>query len=155
MYKSQAKNLEIEMNQMISQLKELQDNLEKECLASKESENLVKVYESKFFDLENERKEYQSQVKDLQKKYDNEVVAHQKSENQAETLRYQTKELETEMDQCQSQLKASFFKKIACIRSQAPSPSVKIQIMGGKVCFRCKGKTLLGIVNKLFISKVC
>ena len=24
----------------------------------------------------------------------------------------------------------------------SPSPSVKIQIMGGKVCFRCKGKTL-------------
>ena len=32
-----------------------------------------------------------------------------------------------------------------------PSPShlVKIQIMGGKVCLRCKGKTLLGLVNKL------
>ena len=29
------------------------------------------------------------------------------------------------------------------------SPSVKVQIMGGKVCLRCKGKTLLGIVNKL------
>jgi hypothetical protein len=25
----------------------------------------------------------------------------------------------------------------------SPSPSVKIQIMGGKVCLRCKGKTLL------------
>jgi len=23
----------------------------------------------------------------------------------------------------------------------SPSPSVKIQIMGGKVCLRCKGKT--------------
>ena len=33
------------------------------------------------------------------------------------------------------------------------SPSVKIQIMGGKVCFRCKGKTLLGIVNKLLKTK--
>ena len=29
------------------------------------------------------------------------------------------------------------------------SPSVKIQIMGKKVCLRCKGKTLLGVVNKL------
>ena len=29
------------------------------------------------------------------------------------------------------------------------SPSENIQIMGGKVCLRCKGKTLLGIVNKL------
>ena len=35
----------------------------------------------------------------------------------------------------------------------SPSPSVKIQIMGGKVCLRCKGKTLLGIVNKLFVFK--
>jgi len=31
----------------------------------------------------------------------------------------------------------------------SPSPSVKIQIMGNKICLRCKGKTLLGIVNKL------
>ena len=31
----------------------------------------------------------------------------------------------------------------------SPSPSVKIQIMGGKICMRCKGKTLLGVVNKL------
>ena len=29
-----------------------------------------------------------------------------------------------------------------------PSPSVKIQIMGKKVCLRCKGKTLMGVVNK-------
>ena len=31
----------------------------------------------------------------------------------------------------------------------SPSPSVKIQIMGGKVCLSCIGKTLIGIVNKL------
>ena len=31
----------------------------------------------------------------------------------------------------------------------SPSPSVKIQIMGGKVCLSCKAKTLLGIVNKV------
>ena len=31
----------------------------------------------------------------------------------------------------------------------SPSPSVKTQIMGGKVCLRYKGKTLLGTVNKL------
>ena len=35
----------------------------------------------------------------------------------------------------------------------SPSPSVKIQIMGGKVCLRSKGKTLLGIVNKLLKTK--
>ena len=34
-----------------------------------------------------------------------------------------------------------------------PSHSVKIQIMGGKVCLSCKGKTLLDIVNKLFVFK--
>ena len=34
----------------------------------------------------------------------------------------------------------------------SPSTSVKIQIMGGKVCLRYKGKTLLGIVNKLFFT---
>ena len=36
---------------------------------------------------------------------------------------------------------------------QSPSSSVKIQIMDGKVCLRCKGKTLLGIVNKLLKTK--
>ena len=35
----------------------------------------------------------------------------------------------------------------------SPSSSVKIQIMGGKVCLRCKGKTLLGIVNKILKAK--
>ena len=35
----------------------------------------------------------------------------------------------------------------------SPSPSVKIQIMGGKFSLRCKGKTLLGIVNKLLKTK--
>ena len=35
----------------------------------------------------------------------------------------------------------------------SPSPSLKIPIIGGKVCLRCKGKTLLGIFNKLFTFK--
>ena len=35
----------------------------------------------------------------------------------------------------------------------SPSPSVKIQIMGGKVCLRCKGKTLLSVVDKLLETK--
>ena len=34
-----------------------------------------------------------------------------------------------------------------------PPPSVKIQIMGGKVCLRYKGKTLLGVANKLLKTK--
>ena len=35
----------------------------------------------------------------------------------------------------------------------SPSPSVKIQIMARKVCLRCKGKTLLSVVNKLLKTK--
>ena len=35
----------------------------------------------------------------------------------------------------------------------SPLPSVKIQIMGGKVYMSCKGKTLLGIVNKRLETK--
>ena len=35
----------------------------------------------------------------------------------------------------------------------SPLPSVKIQIMGRKVCMRCKGKTLLGVVNKPLKTK--
>ena len=35
----------------------------------------------------------------------------------------------------------------------SPSPSVKIQVVGGKVCLRCKSKTLLGGVNKLLKRK--
>ena len=34
-----------------------------------------------------------------------------------------------------------------------PSPSVKIQTMGGKVCLGCKDKSLLGVVNKLLKLK--
>ena len=35
----------------------------------------------------------------------------------------------------------------------SPSPSMKIQIMGGTVCLRRKGKTLQGFVNKLLKTK--
>ena len=36
----------------------------------------------------------------------------------------------------------------------SPSPSVKIQIMGGKICLRCRGKILLGgVVNNLLKTK--
>ena len=42
----------------------------------------------------------------------------------------------------------------SCLDSiPSPSPSIKIQIMGGKVCSRRKGKTLLGVVNKLLKTK--
>ena len=36
---------------------------------------------------------------------------------------------------------------------QSPSTSLKIQIIGGKVYLRCKGKTLLCIVNRLLKTK--
>ena len=36
-----------------------------------------------------------------------------------------------------------------------PSSSVESQIMGVKVCLWCKGKTLLGIVNKILKQKFC
>jgi ABC-type uncharacterized transport system permease subunit len=35
----------------------------------------------------------------------------------------------------------------------SPPPSVKIQIVGGKICLRCKIETLLGVVNKLLKTK--
>ena len=35
----------------------------------------------------------------------------------------------------------------------SPSPSMKTQIMGRKICLRCKGETLLGVVNKLLKTK--
>ena len=35
----------------------------------------------------------------------------------------------------------------------SPSPSEKIQIMGGKVCLRCKGKTFLGILKTKSLLK--
>ena len=37
----------------------------------------------------------------------------------------------------------------------SPSSSVKIQIMGRKVCLRCKGEAFLGIVNKHLNEKSC
>ena len=36
----------------------------------------------------------------------------------------------------------------------SPPPVVKIQIMGGKVCLRCKGKTLLAILKSTTPSNV-
>ena len=36
----------------------------------------------------------------------------------------------------------------------SPSPIVKIKTMGGKVCLRCRGKTLLGFVNKLLKTRI-
>ena len=41
----------------------------------------------------------------------------------------------------------NFFKKGSLDSIPSPSNWVKIQILGGKVCLRCKGKTLLGIVK--------
>ena len=56
-------------------------------------------------------------------------------------------------DQNQTVIKVEKISKGSLDSIPSPSPSVKIQIMGGKVCLRCKGKTLLGDVNKLFVFK--
>ena len=52
-----------------------------------------------------------------------------------------------------SNIKVKNILKCSLDSIQSPSPSVKIQIMDGKVCFSCKGKTLLGVVNKLLETK--
>jgi hypothetical protein len=43
------------------------------------------------------------------------------------------------------------FLACAIVKVKKYLPSVKIQNMDGKVCLSCKGKTLLGIVNKILI----
>ena len=43
--------------------------------------------------------------------------------------------------------------KVSMDSIPSPLPSVIIQIMSRIVCMRCKGKTLLGDVNKLFVFK--
>ena len=52
-----------------------------------------------------------------------------------------------------SLIKVEMFLKGSLDSMPSCSPSMKIQIMGGKVCLKCKGKTLLGDVNKLFVFK--
>ena len=51
------------------------------------------------------------------------------------------------------QCKVDFSLKGSLDLISSPSLSLKIQIFWGKVCFKCKGKTLLGIVNKLLETK--
>ena len=54
---------------------------------------------------------------------------------------------------CVSWSKVENILKGILVSIPSPSPSVKIQIMGGKVCLRCRGKTLLGVVNELLKAK--
>ena len=64
--------------------------------------------------------------------------------------------LQTKVAQSQKLFSTLIFKVEKILKGSLdsiPSPSVKIQIMGGKVCLRSKGKTLLGIVNKLLKAK--
>ena len=49
--------------------------------------------------------------------------------------------------------KVEIFLKGSLYLLPSPSPSVKIQIMSWKVCLSCKGKTMLGNVNKLLKNK--
>ena len=50
-------------------------------------------------------------------------------------------------------LKVEKFLKGSLDSIPSPSLSVKIQIMRGKDCLSCKGKTLLGVVDKLLKTK--
>ena len=43
--------------------------------------------------------------------------------------------------------------KVSLVSNPSDPLSVKIQIMDRKVCLRCKGKTLQGVVNKLSKTK--
>ena len=61
---------------------------------------------------------------------------------------------------CESEAKKKWIKVEKILKGSldlipSPSHSVKIQITGGKVCLRCKVKTLMDIVNKLLKKKVC
>ena len=67
-------------------------------------------------------------------------------------------DLEMELDQMKTRCVSNLSKVEKILKGSldlipSPSPSVKIDIMGGKVCLRCKGKTLLGDVNKLLKTK--
>jgi hypothetical protein len=50
---------------------------------------------------------------------------------------------------CDDNIKVEKILKVTLDSIPSPSPSVKIQILVGKVCLRCKGKPLLGVVHKL------
>ena len=62
-------------------------------------------------------------------------------------------EKKSEVEFSNADSKVELFLKGSLDLIPSPSPSVKIQIMGRKVCLRCIGKTLLGDVNKLFVFK--
>ena len=55
--------------------------------------------------------------------------------------------------QLTSSIKVEKILKSSLYLIPSPSNSVKIQIVGGKICLRCKGKILLGVVNKLVVFK--
>ena len=58
-------------------------------------------------------------------------------------------------------LNYGFFHKVKKIQEEcldlisSPSPSAKIQIIGGKIWLRCKGITLLGLSTNFWKQKVC
>ena len=55
--------------------------------------------------------------------------------------------------QLTSSIKVEKILKSSLYLIPSPSNSVKIQIVGGKICLRCKGKILLGVVIKLLKTK--
>ena len=68
-------------------------------------------------------------------------------------------DLEMELDQMKTRCVSNLSKVEKILKGSldlipSPSPSVKIQIMGGKVCLRCKCKTLLGVATNFGTQKV-
>ena len=64
-----------------------------------------------------------------------------------------TSDDEDDRQRCQPPGKVKKIEEDSLDSIPSPSTSVKIQIMGGKVGLRYKGKTLLGIANKLLNIK--
>ena len=128
--------------------------------------NFVRNNGQKLIDENNSQsEEFEQQIADLQEK-----LAHLKENLEARNVKllmsekvqqffFDANEAEAWMSE-QGNYKIDNYKVEKILKGSldsisSPSSSVKIQIIGGKVCFRCRGKTFLGIVHKLLNTKVC
>ena len=126
--------------------------------------NFVRNNGQKLIDENNtQSEEFERQIADLQEK-----LAHLKENLEARNVKllmsekvqqffFDANEAEAWMSE-QGNYKIDNYKVEKILKGSldsisSPSSSVKIQIIGGKVCLRCRGKTLLGIVHKLFVFK--
>ena len=128
--------------------------------------NFVRNNGQKLIDENNSQsEEFEQQIADLQEK-----LAHLKENLEARNVKllmsekvqqffFDANEAEAWMSE-QGNYKIDNYKVEKILKGSldsisSPSSSVKIQIIGGKVCLRCRGKTLLDIVHKLLNTKVC